>query len=281
MAGEWQRRKGIMLCYPFEESRLAKWKPPYIVQPKYDGERCRAVPIEGGYLLLSSEENPFFSIPHINNAINKFRSTGFEFDGELYCHGMPFERIHSIVSRTKGLHPDYRRISYHLFDIISNDIQMVRLGNLMMLHNGVEYLEWAPYGIADNLEAVMHFHDKYIKQGYEGIIVRHAEAPYLRRRSIYVMKFKPGREDVYTIKGVQEEIDKSGNPKGRLGALICAGSDGTLFGVGTGFSADDRRILWDEAQSGLLVGKQVRVKYQHLTSGKAVPRFPVFKEIIR
>ena len=37
------KRTGIMLCYPFEEKRLNKWNPPYIIQPKLDGERCRAV----------------------------------------------------------------------------------------------------------------------------------------------------------------------------------------------------------------------------------------------
>ena len=49
-----------MKAYPFEEKRLAKWRPPFIVQPKYDGVRCRAVPIQQpgfgtGYILLSSE----------------------------------------------------------------------------------------------------------------------------------------------------------------------------------------------------------------------------------
>ena len=55
----WQRWTGIMKAYPFSEDRLAKWEPPYVVQPKYDGVRCRAVPLDNGsYLLLSSEEKP-------------------------------------------------------------------------------------------------------------------------------------------------------------------------------------------------------------------------------
>ena len=54
-----------MKAVPFEQKRLNKWEPPYILQPKYDGVRCRAVPVENGYLLLSSEENVVFSVPHI------------------------------------------------------------------------------------------------------------------------------------------------------------------------------------------------------------------------
>jgi len=91
---KWQRWKGIMKCYPFEEKRLAKWQPPYIVQPKYDGVRCRAVPIPGGgYILLSSEENVIYSVPHILDWLNRVQLTT-ELDGELYCHGMSFSFNH-------------------------------------------------------------------------------------------------------------------------------------------------------------------------------------------
>jgi hypothetical protein len=99
MSNEWQRWKGIMKCYPFEEKRLAKWSPPYIVQPKYDGVRCRAIPTQSGYILLSSEENVIFSVPHLNQIFNALH-LNCELDGELYCHGMSFEEIVSITSRT-------------------------------------------------------------------------------------------------------------------------------------------------------------------------------------
>ena len=60
----WVKRKGIMLCYPFEEKRLNKWAPPYLVQPKLDGERMRAIlDTEGKCTLLSSEENEIISSP--------------------------------------------------------------------------------------------------------------------------------------------------------------------------------------------------------------------------
>ena len=65
------KRAGIQLAYPFEEKRLAKWQPPYIVQPKFDGDRCSNTPLPSAPLLLSSEENPFFSVPHINEQLTK------------------------------------------------------------------------------------------------------------------------------------------------------------------------------------------------------------------
>ena len=277
----WQRWKGIMKAYPFEEKRLAKWQPPYILQPKYDGVRCRAIPSltnpEAGYLLLSSEENIIFSVPHINELLTNF---GFkaELDGELYCHGMSFEQIFSITSREVNLHPNYKEIKFHIFDIVNELPQMKRTLLLERMRGMHSYLPIAPFYLCENLDEVTKSYEGLLKQGYEGIIVRHFEAPYVRKRSTMVMKFKAKKEDDYEIIGTQEEISINGVPKGRLGALICKSGDGNTFNVGTGFSNEQRSHLWDIR--GILPGMIAKVKYQHLTSGKAVPRFPVFVEII-
>ncbi|MCK4307869.1 hypothetical protein KAW50_06570, partial [candidate division WOR-3 bacterium] len=197
-------RKGIQLAYPFEEKRLLKWKPPYIVQPKYDGERCRAIPIgEGKYMLLSSQENPFFSVPHI---VEELSNLGIdkELDGELYCHGMNFEDVHSIVSRTANLHYNHKAIKFHVFDYVSEEPQGMRLHTLVPLltwTGRTTHLVSTPYYICYSLEDIMRTYDLLLNKGYEGIVVRHLEAPYMRKRSIYMMKFKPKKEDIYEILG--------------------------------------------------------------------------------
>lgn len=276
-------RKGIQLAYPFEEKRLAKWKPPYIVQPKYDGVRCRAVNVSRiveppRYMLLSSEENPIFSVPHIVDSLPKL-GIKFELDGELYHHGMSFEQIVSITSRTVNLAPGYSLINYNIFDIVNEELsQMERLSMLNLLSNLGAHITIAPYHLCNNLEDVMRAYDKFLSDGYEGIIVRHLLAPYVRKRSVYMMKFKPKKDDHYEIVGYKEETSKDGIPKDRLGALICTGDDGTLFSVGSGLTDGDRESLWSARES--LKGKTCHVQYQHLTSGKKVPRFPVFVEVI-
>jgi len=177
-------RKGIQLAYPLEEKRLLKWQPPYIVQPKYDGVRCRAVPIgegrifRGKHLLLSSQENPFFSVPHIVKAILDL-DTNLELDGELYCHGLPFEDIDSIVCRPVNLHPHHQMIKYHIFDYVSKEPQGVRLLKLrrLIMEHKHEFIEAAPYYICDNFDAVIDAYNRILGNGYEGIIVRHLSAP--------------------------------------------------------------------------------------------------------
>jgi len=276
------RWKNIMKASPFTEDRLAKWSPPYICQPKYDGVRCRAIPIAGahiekGCLLLSSEENIIYSVPHLNKIIT---SLGIkeELDGELYCHGMSFEEITSITSRTVNLHPDYKKIQFHCFDIINKDPQLKRSFILDNLKNLNPHIVVAPFWLCNNLDDIMRIHDKLHKLGYEGIIVRHARAPYEFKRSLYVMKFKAKKEDNYEIVGSQEEIDKNGKPKGTLGALVCKSGDGNIFNIGSGFSTDQRRELWIDRET--LPSKIANVKYQQLTTRKRVPRFPVFVKIV-
>lgn len=273
----WQRWKGIMKCYPFEEKRLAKWRPPYIVQPKYDGFRCRVVPTEGGNLLLSSEENVFYSVPHLNEMFNRL-SLGYELDGELYCHGMDFDSLSSIVSRTVNLHPDHKLIKFHCFDIINEFDQISRLLEIEKLRSLSDNLVVAPFWMCESLDEIMRAYDEIIEAGFEGIIVRHLDAPYQRKRSTWVMKFKPKKEDEYEVIGFQEEFSVEGTPKNSLGALICKSGDGNIFNVGTGFSRDQRDYLWSIREE--LPSKTARLQYQHLTSGKKVPRFPVFMEII-
>ena len=136
-----------------------------------------------------------------------------------------------------------------------------------------------PSYVAEDLDGIMRAYDKILKKGYEGIIVRHMDAGYIRRRSIFGMKFKPKKSDHYTIVGFKQMKDKHGNLKEMLGALICKGNDGTEFSVGSGLNDEQRLKYWPAECATELLGKTAHVQYQHITPGKGVPRFPVLVEI--
>lgn len=279
------KRSGILLCYPFEEKRLKKWSPPYIVQPKLDGERCRALHHPGlGWQLLSSERNIFTTVPHINFALeNSLVPHHLELDGELYRHGLEFEEIHSRVSTIrKSLHPQFNEIQFHVFDVVKLNLpQWERLRRLSELSERFRPgLVKVVTKAAEDLDGVLRIYDEFISQGYEGIIVRHIDGPYVRRRSTFVMKFKPKKSDEYRIVGVKQMVDKDGNPKEMLGALICKAQDtDEQFSVGSGMDDSFRTENWPLEKALELVGKSALVEYQHITSGKGVPRFPVLVSI--
>jgi DNA ligase-1 len=281
-------RSGIMLAYPFEESRLKKWNTSTVlIQPKLDGERCRAIYVgNGNVVLLSSEQHVITSLPHINAELIDwltplYGSSRVELDGELYIHGASFESIHSRVSRKVNIHPQMEEVHYYLFDIVSAEKQIDRLVRLAVNYKEYagDYIHRVDTVMAIDTDMIVKKMEEYINEGYEGVIVRHPYAPYLRRRSTGIMKFKPRKEDMYKIVGYTEEVSIHGDPKGRLGAFICVGNDGTKFNVGTGFTELERVALWQIKDQIVKDQAWCMVKYQAMTSRK-VPRFPVYSKVV-
>jgi len=282
-------RKGVMLCYPFEEARLeegnrkswGQW--PVIVQPKLNGERCRAIIGPDGYvMLLSSTEEVIFSCPHINEELSRYPNfRGKELDGELYCHGRGFEEIHGAISRTVNF-IDTSWIEYHIFDLVDEKIEQWQRviwvedffkeqaspGNCLVKVQNI---------LCYNIDDVRRNYKQICQQGYEGVIVRNFLGMYHRNRNTQIMKFKPKKKDWYEIVGWEEERDKTGMAKGTLGAFWCIGERGEeQFKVGSGFTQQQRKDFWAEREQ--LKGKFLFVEYQALSAKRMVPVFGITSE---
>jgi len=277
------RRQGILLCYPFEEKRLSRWDSQIVlVQPKLDGERCRAI-LEGPFndpILLSSEaEVKNFAVPHLVRELKRLAlALGFpiELDGELYLHGEDFEEIHSVVSRTKNLHPLHERIEYHVFDIVRTHPQHQRIRDLLEIAKLFPpHVKLVPTRAVEDLNGIRKVFDEYVGDGYEGIIVRHIDGLYVRKRSVHVMKFKPAKQDIYQIIGY---VEGKGKYSGTIGAIECRGNDGSTFEVGSfSMTDEERNRLWN--MRGELTRYACKVGYQHMTGKSGVPKSAVFLEL--
>ena len=275
------KRSGIMLAYPLEEKRLLdpkfQWKFPVIVQPKLNGERSRVVMDSFGFSLLSSECNRIVSVPHINKQLaSLYHHLPFiPTDGELYVHGWDFNEIHSVVSRKSDetRHERSEQMEFHVFDLISDDAQLKRSHLLFDKYSKFfgDSIRIVPIMMAYNMTDIMRIYDDYLDLGYEGIVVRHIKAPYIKRHSRFMLKFKPKKSDYYKIDSVTEAISKYGNPLGILGAFWCEDLEGTTFKIGAGkLKHDKRKELWKDRQS--LRGKFCHVQYQTL-SPRGAPIF--------
>lgn len=278
-------RIGIQLAYPYEEKRLLKWAVPWIIQPKLDGERIRAIFDPDGKvnLLRADGTNTNFSMPIIVKELESLDYRNIELDGEAYIHGLEQNDLHSIISREVNIHPDANEVEYHIFDVIDENLvqekRLVILDTLFSRHQ-LPHIHKVPWHTVYTVKDISLINDTFLKNGFEGFILRHRHGHYLRRRSTYMMKFKPKKMDCYQIVGFKEEMSKSGEPKCQLGVLICISNDGLggTFGVGTGFTEEQRVELW--ATRAELVGKWCMVKYQHITSAGHVPCHPVFLEVL-
>jgi len=271
-------RRGIQLAYPYEEKRFQRWGNIGLIQPKLDGERCRALIDGQSVSLLSSSEELIVSVPHINDELRRyFSSHRMELDGELYTHGRPLQEIHSIVSRKRSLHEEADSIQYWIFDVVTSEPQVQRIRRVELLPT-TDILKPVVSHFVHSPEEVMKYYEHYLGQDYEGFILRHPLSTYVRKRSTLMMKFKPWQSDIYTIIGVQEEVSKDGVPKDSLGALILDSDiEGQTFKVGSGFTQEERQQLWKIRET--LPGCLCKVNYQRLTNAK-IPAHTYFSHEI-
>ena len=283
-----KKRSGIMLAYPYEQRRLMdpkfKWTFPVIVQPKLDGERCRALRDENGNVrLFSSTEEEIISVPHIVEELQQTwdRQPGrehiLELDGELYLHGLDFNEIHSIVSRRKELHPDYSTMQYHIFDIIPHAeemTQMRRSSIVSQLFPDSSVIKIVRSSVAASVEVAEAHLETYEDQGYEGVIIRHPELKYVRKRSTHMLKFKPKKSDTYPLLDVIEAVSKDGQPLEMAGTLVLGESSAEAFEVGCGkLTHPERRHLWQAHQNNETQGLHVHYQYQASQPKTGKPRF--------
>jgi DNA ligase-1 len=143
---------------------------------------------------------------------------------------------------------------------------------------------------------LQRYEESRVSQGYEGVMLRDPEGPYKQGRSTlregYLLKIKRFVTDEAKVVGVTELMhndnelttDERGyakrsthqynkRPAGVLGSLEVVDKDDRAFSIGTGFTAEQRKNLWEGRQ--YLVGKTVTFK--HFPIGvKDAPRFPTF-----
>lgn len=268
-------RTGVMLCYVYEPKRVEAWGFPYFVQPKINGNRCRAIVSASGVVTLySSQGNEILGVPHVNNTLQVWsqiepRLLGRELDGELYIHEVPHQQISGII-RSQTPKPESIKITYVIFDAISETmtqaerIQWLR-GLLPPPFAAVSLLD--TYTITSNTQ-LERVKSTVLSNGYEGVIFRKPDALYSRYKVNTILKWKPSYTMAGTITGRIEECDQYGVPKGTLGSFVCKDQKGRIFKVGTGFTAEQRYKFWQQTY----VGQKILVKYFALSEdGVPVP----------
>ena len=266
------KREGVMLAYPVDEKKLSKMPDQVIYQRKLNGERARVEWHNDKPIIFSScgNEMPFFK--EVKRELIENRLHNIPLDGEFYNHGMEREEIHSICSRRVNPSPDENKLSFHAFDIVNKEetqyMRDVYLHAVVPKHLTFIKLVESKMALKDDL---FFYADQFVKEGYEGAIIRNPRALYTPRKCNFMLKFKPTEKDVYPIVGYQEEEDIYGWMKGRLGSVLVKDDDGHVFSVGTGkaLDADGRNYWWKNRDK--LVGLYATVKHSTILTVNGFP----------
>ena len=117
-----------------------------------------------------------------------------------------------------------------------------------------------------------------VEGGYEGVMIKDIDAGYTCKRSHSWLKMKPFIEVSLTVVATEEGTGKN---EGKLGALVCEGTDDgkdIKVNVGSGLTDDQRESFW--ADKGALIGQVAEVRADAVTQnqdGTFSLRFPRFK----
>jgi DNA ligase-1 len=90
-----------------------------------------------------------------------------------------------------------------------------------------------------------------IEAGFEGIMIKDLDAPYVCKRHVAWLKQKPFIEVSLTVTALEEGTGKN---EGRLGALICEGEDDgkkIRVNVGSGLTDEQRAEIWKDQDAVL------------------------------
>jgi DNA ligase 1 len=161
------------------------------------------------------------------------------------------------------------------------------LNNLTTLFDNLSALELLPHILVDldTPEGVKEFRtyaNDMVEAGFEGIMIKELEAPYECKRNLFWMKWKP---TITVDLEVIELEEGTGRNEGRLGALVCEGTDDGKFikvNVGSGFSDSDRDSYWEAKDE--VIGQTAEVlcdvisQNQDGTYSLRFPRFVRFRD---
>jgi ATP-dependent DNA ligase len=260
-----------MLAHTFTKQGH-KIKFPCHYQVKFDGHRCIAVITNGKCTLWSRTRKPINSAPHIVAELEQqFSGESVTLDGELYNHAYKndFETLTSAIRKDEPAE-NYKIIQYHIYDIVMDHGFAIRAKRLQTLFpSNSDYCLTAVTSVCKSESDVTDLMIQAQEAGYEGIMLRNSDGPYVNKRSYDLQKVKSFLDAEFKIVGIEEG---RGKLAGHAGAFVCETADGTEFKAK--MSGDTLMLRKYFQDHSLWEGKLLTVKYQGLTGG-GVPRFPV------
>ena len=269
------------------------------IECKLDGVRVLAVVSGTAVNLYSRNGKAFDNFPQIVEAIEEHRSAfqyglnskgRFVLDGEII--GESFQKLMRQAHRKSDAKTE--GMIYHIFDIIPLDDFERGYWNAQQ-HKRIEILDRASTRLkdtdclrvmpgmevdldtAEGHDIMERFAQDAVKAGYEGIVIKTVDAPYLCKRNDAWLKWKPTKSYDLTVVGVEEGTGKNA---GRLGALICEGTDhgcDIRVNVGSGLTDQQRDEFWQAKDE--VIGQTAEILCDAITQnqdGKYSLRFPRF-----
>lgn len=280
-----EEARGVKMILPMLAKTYTPGKTkidfPVYVQPKLNGVRCLAKQ-DGDTINFISRGGKSYNaaLKHLIEPVKNLGPSDTIKDGEIYIHGLSLQEISGIVRTQDGDKALSDRLQYWIYDIADEDMTYVsRKTMIASLNFDGKKTIMVPTLLAKNHGQIKIAHDFWVKNGFEGLIIRTPNGKYrMDYRSPELMKYKEfidhefeiigGKEAegthqgcvIFSVRG--EAIDKDGKASGEI----------VEFDATPKASLEQRRKWMKDLPS--LTGKKLTVRYFELSIDK-VPIFPI------
>lgn len=241
---------------------------PCFVQAKLDGVRC----IYRDGVLTSRTGKAFPDMDHITKQL---KGCKLVLDGELYSDTLSFQQFVGLVRKTKHSAAEkelLKQVNLWVYDCVNDkpfERRLTALDKFFAKKVKLTAVKLLPTGDAADADELKRWHDFFVSEGKEGLIIRNRAGLYqLAARSKDLQKYKEFEDSEYKVTGF---TDGEGSEEG-LVIWICATPEGKEFHVRPRGTHEARSEIFLHAEN--YIGKELTVRYQELTE-EGIPRFPI------
>jgi len=267
----------VMLAHPYGKKDFDK---DSFIQPKLDGIRCY-ITKDGAF---SRNHKEFKTVNHIKDAFKPLfkKLPNLVVDGELYNHQFKnnFNKIISLVRKQKPnaeeMDEATRYIQFHWYDYYASwhtqdnfRQRNEKIKKEVEKLNSRHIIEVPTYEVS-SFEVAKILDDGFLKQGYEGSILRNNK-PYEQKRSYNLQKFKQFNDSEARITGW---VEGQGKRTGTIGKFLAVDNNGVNFGMPVMDNYTVMEKMYDIAD--WYIGKSATFTYFQKTPSGSY-RHPLFK----
>ncbi len=268
-----------LMLAPNDLPVITNVKYPCYVQPKLDGYRC----VYKNGAMFSRKGKPFGN-ENLSNYFNKlFQIEDIVLDGELYCEGVNFNKLQTILNTYDAPLPN--TLKFVIYDCVpvkdweaqsckkpySERIRNVREAiNNIADHKKVIDI---PNDEVQDAKQAIDLYKQYLKKGYEGAMIKAIDGQYkwkrVTLRSGEMLKLKPFTTADLKVTGI---YDGEGNFQGMAGGVV-VDFNGNSVRCGSGFDIVTREKMAKSPND--FIGRTAEIKYFEETEEGSL-RFPTF-----
>jgi DNA ligase-1 len=232
---------------------------PCFVQPKIDGVRC----IYYNNTFYTRHNSVINNFSNISQELND-SDTKLILDGELYGENMPMQQLSGLINKKNLNSTDILRINnnvkYIVFDCIMPETTFdarYEVLELLFKKHSFSKIKLLKTDMAQSHTEIEQKYNSFLKEEYEGIMIRNSNSVYENYRSFNLLKYKPVEDAEFKIVGFTQQTGV------RSGCVLwkCETPDGKdTFEVTQNGTVAEQRALYKNGAN--YIGKLLTVEYQ-------------------